>query len=226
MNERQGAKPPALAKNMKKSRISGKSGPAAGKGAGPGGDAPDDLAVWQYVTRNIRPLQKKTAAARHKKPVAETKTAPVAKQTAARQPATKISIGSLAATRTPAPAAKTSPVKPSPVRPSTLGFDRSTETKLRKGRLEIEGRIDLHGMTQGEAHAALGRFIRAAVQAERRTLLVITGKGRLGGGVLRRSLPLWLEDSAYGRDVLAITPAAPKDGGDGAFYIRLRKPKA
>lgn len=205
MNERQGAKPPALAKNMKKSRISGKSGPAAGKGGGPGGDAPDDLAVWQYVTRNIRPLQKKTAA---------------------KQPATKISIGSLATTRTPAPASRHSPAKPSPVRPSTLGFDRSTETKLRKGRLEIEGRIDLHGMTQGEAHAALGRFIRAAVQAERRTLLVITGKGRLGGGVLRRSLPLWLEDSAYGRDVLAITPAAPKDGGDGAFYIRLRKPKA
>ena len=104
-------------------------------------------------------------------------------------------------------------------------LDRPTLDKLAKGRMPIEARVDLHGMTQGEAHAALGRFIRAAVRAERRTLLVITGKGRLGGGVLRRSLPLWLEDSALGGDVLAITPAAPKDGGDGAFYIRLRKPK-
>jgi len=210
---------------MKKSRISGKSGKDKGTPAELPADKNDDLALWQYVTRNIRPLQKKPAAARHKK-TADTaaQPAPVPAPAAPKKPPAKITIGRLADLKPPAPKSSGA-TKPSPLKPATLGFDRSTETRLRKGQLEIEARIDLHGMTQGEAHAALGRFIRAAVRAERRTLLVITGKGRLGGGVLRRSLPLWLEDSALGGDVLAITPAAPKDGGDGAFYIRLRKPK-
>ena len=118
---------------------------------------------------------------------------------------------------------RATPVPPKPA--LNKGFDKSTETKMKKGKLEIEGRIDLHGMNQAEAYAALSRFIRTSENTGRRMLLVITGKGRLGGGVLRRALPLWLEDSDFGRSVLAITKAAPRDGGDGAFYIRLRKPK-
>jgi DNA-nicking Smr family endonuclease len=104
-------------------------------------------------------------------------------------------------------------------------FDKGEEQKLRKGPAEIDGRIDLHGMTQAEAYDALHRFIRNAVKTGRRTLLVITGKGRVGGGVLRRQLPLWLEDGELRGTVLAFTPAKQKDGGEGAFYIKLRKDK-
>ena len=108
---------------------------------------------------------------------------------------------------------------------TTAGFDRATESKLRKGQLEIEGRIDLHGMTQDEAYRALARFIARAYGQHKRTLLVITGKGRVsqGGGVLRRLLPLWVSEADMKIYVLACTPAAIKDGGDGAFYLRLRK---
>lgn len=105
------------------------------------------------------------------------------------------------------------------------GFDRSTETKLRRGELPIEGTIDLHGMTQEKAFSALLRFIAQAIKHEKRTLLIITGKGSVGGGVLKRMLPLWLEDERIAGHVLALTPAQPKDGGGGAFYLRLRKPR-
>ena len=105
------------------------------------------------------------------------------------------------------------------------GFDRSTEMKLRRGQLPLEGKLDLHGLTQEEAFDSLFRFIKAAVAARKRTVLIITGKGGLksGGGILKRMLPLWLEDTELGKDVIALTQAAPKDGGAGAFYLRLRK---
>lgn len=107
--------------------------------------------------------------------------------------------------------------------PQKQGFDRATETKLKKGKLPLEGRIDLHGMTQEEAHRALRRFITDSLKAGRRTVLVITGKGRAGGGVLRRMLPFWLEEPSLQKMVIALTAAQPRDGGDGAFYLRLRK---
>jgi DNA-nicking Smr family endonuclease len=121
--------------------------------------------------------------------------------------------------------------------PGVKGFDRSTETKLKKGQLPLEGKLDLHGMTQEKAFSALRHFVLQAAAAEKRTVLVITGKGSAqrrpdlfqprdaaaSGGVLKRMLPLWLDDAALKKHVLAMTPAQPKDGGAGAFYIRLRK---
>ncbi len=107
---------------------------------------------------------------------------------------------------------------------SSKGFDRATETKLRKGKLPLEGRLDLHGMTQAEALRALQCFLLAAVVAEKRTVLVITGKGGImSEGVLKRMLPLWLENPDLAKYVIAATPAQPKDGGSGAFYLRLRR---
>jgi len=98
------------------------------------------------------------------------------------------------------------------------------KTNPERGKSQPEGRLDLHGMTQEEAFNALHRFLRRAVAEEKKNVLVITGKGLREGGVLKRLLPLWLEDPALGKNIRALETAAPKDGGSGAFYIRLRKP--
>lgn len=163
------------------------------KGRTPGEKEEDGQQLWQAVTRGIKSYS------------------PGKKQSAEPPPARRRK--NVPQEAVPAPA----PLKPG------KGFDRSTETKLKRGKLPLEGRLDLHGMTQAEAHAALHRFLLAAVAAEKRTVLVITGKGLKSEGVLKRMLPLWLEDRALEKYIVAVTPAAPKDGGSGAFYLRLRK---
>jgi len=117
------------------------------------------------------------------------------------------------------------PYIPEAAIPTGKGFDRSTETRLRRGELPLEGRLDLHGMTQAEAFPALYKFIRSAVAQGKRTVLVITGKGQRFEGVLRTKVPQWLDDPELARYIIAITPASPKDGGTGAFYLRLRRPR-
>ena len=167
-------------------------------------DGNEDAALWEMVARTVKPLHRKKTA-RPEPP--ETKPSPV-------------KIGR----DRPLPSARPSAAPPSAAPPSA-GFDRATLTKLKKGRLAPEARLDLHGMTQGEAHAALHRFIRYAWSNGARTVLVITGKGKAGGGTLRRMVPLWLEEEELARIVLAHTPARAKDGGEGALYVRLRNPE-
>lgn len=176
------------------------------KGQKKGNDG-DDRAVWEYVTRSVRPYGKKAVAAAKTAPKTAAKTAAKASFGPEKPPARPVP-----PPRIPAPAA------PKP-------FDKGEEEALRKGRREVEATLDLHGMTQSEAYDALHRAVRHAQRDDRRTLLVITGKGRVGGGVLRRLLPLWLEEGELRSSVLAFSAARPEDGGGGAFYLRLRKKK-
>ncbi len=168
---------------------------------GSGDDDRDESAdLWQMVTRSVRPLSRKKAA-----PAKDVPRKPAGvKMRADPPPVPSLSL------RAPAPA---------------KGFDKATETRLKKGKLPVESRLDLHGMTQDEAHAALHRFIRASYARGLRTVLVITGKGRVGGGTLRRMVPLWLQDGELRGVVLAAVPARAKDGGEGALYLRLRNPE-
>lgn len=115
-----------------------------------------------------------------------------------------------------------------------VALDRRSAQKLRRGRLAIEGRIDLHGLTQEEAHRTLAGFIAAQVRRGHKYVLVITGKGTFRalrdghvvsqtGGVLRDQVPKWLAAPALRAHVQAIQPAARHHGGDGAFYVLLRR---
>ena len=105
------------------------------------------------------------------------------------------------------------------------GIDGHRADRLRRGKQEIEGRLDLHGMRQIEAHDALIGFIAAAQRAGKKTLLVITGKGSFSNGdsVLRANVPLWLNERPLRDKILAITPAHPRDGGAGALYVVLKR---
>ncbi len=106
------------------------------------------------------------------------------------------------------------------------GLDTRTRLRMRRGQIDIERRMDLHGMTRNNAHAALSAFLATAHADGLRSVLVITGKGltREGDiGVLRREVPRWLNQAPMRQWVKAFSHAAPRDGGEGALYVLLRR---
>jgi DNA-nicking Smr family endonuclease len=103
------------------------------------------------------------------------------------------------------------------------GVDRRTAERLRRGHYPVEARLDLHGMTQEEAHRALAGFIGGARAAGQRCVLVITGHGRTSGGILKAAAPRWLAEPSLRAHVLTIAPARPPHGGTGALYVLLRR---
>ncbi|MDA0651785.1 MAG: Smr/MutS family protein [Proteobacteria bacterium] len=108
---------------------------------------------------------------------------------------------------------------------TSADVDSRTMDRLRRGRLRPEARLDLHGMTQDKAHRALNLFIAEAQSSGVRSIIIITGKGRIseGGGVLRNQVPQWLNAPGIRPSILAFSPAQPKDGGAGALYVLLRR---
>jgi DNA-nicking Smr family endonuclease len=162
-----------------------------------------DRAVWQQAVRDVKPLRARGL------PIAP-------KIVPALDPSTA---------RTEKPHANPSRV-PEPL-DRFAGIDRANAERLKRGLHKIEATLDLHSMTQAEAHRALAAFIAASHDAGRRCVLVITGRGlgSSGPGVLKRSVPRWLEESELRRRILAIAPAQPRHGGSGAAYVLLRRPR-
>jgi len=164
----------------------------------------DERALWRRATGDVKPLVAKRA-----------RVEPEAAEELAPKPAP----------RPAAPAVSTTRPLPSLEPGESPGLDRRTAEKLRRGRLEIEARLDLHGMTQEEAHRALARFVHRAQENGVRMVLVITGKGSAtgGGGVLRAAVPRWLNEAGLRPCILSFAWAQPKDGGSGALYVLLRR---
>lgn len=104
-------------------------------------------------------------------------------------------------------------------------FDTQIRDKLSKGKLPIEGRVDLHGLTQDEAYGLLLSFLHRAHAGGVRYVLIITGKGSSskGDGVLRRAVPAWLRTQPFRHLVSGLDEAARHHGGGGAIYVRLRR---
>jgi DNA-nicking Smr family endonuclease len=169
---------------------------------------PDDAALFRAAMQDVKPLRRRAGRLmRIAKTGKGTEAAPVVRQ-AARPSAP--SVGRVEAMV--AAAAKANP-----------GIDRRTAERLRKGEIAIERRIDLHGMTQEHAHRTLDRFIATAWADGKRMLLVITGKGNVGGGILRRAAPRWLAAGDHAARVLRVEQAQPRHGGSGALYVLLRR---
>jgi DNA-nicking Smr family endonuclease len=116
-------------------------------------------------------------------------------------------------------------VKPKP--PHAYAPPESIEPKRKRrivrGRDEIAGRLDLHGLDQDRARQVLHDFLLRAHDDGARAVLVITGKGRTGEGVLRRRAPEWLADPALRPLIAGLSQADRHHGGDGAFYIALKR---
>jgi DNA-nicking Smr family endonuclease len=127
---------------------------------------------------------------------------------------------------------------PARPRPAQTGVDGRTSERLRRGQLEPQSRLDLHGLTEAAAHLALARFIQSAHAQGARLVLVVTGKGlkqpaddepfdlelhTRSRGVLRAMVPRWLKEAALAPLVADVRAAHRKHGGGGALYIYLRK---
>lgn len=112
--------------------------------------------------------------------------------------------------------------------------DPAIHKKVRRGRIEIDGTIDLHGLTQNEARETLRRYVASRFARGDRTILVITGKGvrtdndyisaMTERGVLRTMLPVWLSEPGLASMISGWSVAARGHGGEGAWYVRLRRP--
>jgi DNA-nicking Smr family endonuclease len=108
--------------------------------------------------------------------------------------------------------------------PKGRGVDKRTAQRLERGKMVIEGTLDLHGMNQQEARTALTRFIKSSYERGRRCVLVITGKGNQDKpGVLRERVPEWLNEAPLEELVLKTAQAKQHDGGLGAIYVLLRR---
>lgn len=190
-------------------------------------ETPDeDLGLWRAVAKTVEPLKKRDIPPEQfgaKPPIKGAAAAPLAVPVT---PASKVRNSIVR----PAPAT-TKPVPVPPALPDLShteqpGLDKATAKRMRRGKVNIAGRIDLHGMTQAEAHPVLDAFLESAWRAGKREVLVITGKGtRADGsiGVLREQVPRWLNSFPNRAKVVAFQYASPKDGGEGALYVRLKK---
>jgi DNA-nicking Smr family endonuclease len=176
----------------------------------------EEDALWSGVARGVAPLRKPGKSLK----------AEVAEKPSAPKPATQ-SQSAAKASRVPASREAPLPAKPPPLAP--LG--RKMKQRVARGREPIDKRIDLHGLTQVEAHAALLRFLRRAQADGAKLALVVTGKGSARSGrdfdsepgVLRRQVPLWLALPEFRPLVVGFEAAHASHGGSGALYVRLRR---
>lgn len=173
----------------------------------------EEEALWSEVTRSARPLR----------------------------PARKRAVGVTALPGSepkrgePGPGRRgvaANPAKPeTPPRPRNhhpqAPLDRRMMRRVARGRIEIDGRLDLHGHNRDAAHERLAGFVADAQARDWRLVLVITGKGGPGDGdrgVLRRHLPHWLGSARFRPFVSGFEQAHRSHGGTGAFYVRIRRP--
>jgi DNA-nicking Smr family endonuclease len=168
----------------------------------------EERQLWDSVARQAKPLRKGPRLARPHAVEAETPT-----------------VAPAASLRPPSPVKIAPP--PKPQAPPLAPIGRRERAQLSRGKKEIDARIDLHGMTQTRAHRALFGFLQRAHHEGSTFVLVITGKGKIGGeserGVLRRQVPQWLALPEFRALVVGFEEAHIGHGGEGALYVRVRR---
>jgi DNA-nicking Smr family endonuclease len=111
--------------------------------------------------------------------------------------------------------------------PSSFQIDAKYKKRLKQGDVKLDGSIDLHDLTLHQAHQKFMQFLSQHIAKKSRCLLVITGQGKpKGEGVIRKNFPLWCEDAVIKPFILNLQQAHIKHGGDGAFYLLLRRVRA
>jgi DNA-nicking Smr family endonuclease len=176
----------------------------------------EERALWRQVVRAVAPLRPPEQQAAPPAPLSPVPPAPPPPPTPQRLPPP--SGAALPPSRGAAPFTTR---RLDPDRPVDL--DRRSWRKLRRGQYPIDARLDLHGLTQAEAHARLASFLASAAARGNRCVLVITGRGLRHGGTLRSATPRWLDEPPLRGLVLSYAQASLQHGGEGALYVLLRR---
>lgn len=167
---------------------------------------PEERSIWKHVTRSVKPLAMRS---------------PVSADDSEME--------------SPPPSPRRGVAKPKPIEPLPVPRPSASAPAAPLGRKEkrrlgrdgaIQARLDLHGMTQAQAHDALFHFLQHSQLNGAKVVLVITGKGVRGDGergVLRRQVPHWLHLPEFRAMIVGFEAAAIGHGGDGAMYVRLRR---
>jgi DNA-nicking Smr family endonuclease len=166
---------------------------------------PEELRLWALVTATVNP-----AAGR--KPV----TAPPDAEPASKPPVPTVTVKPYVAD------AHRTPVRPPPAVPPQ-DIEPGRKRRLTRERDPIDLTLDLHGLDQDRARGVLIAFLRRAQDEGVRAVLVITGKGWLGDGVLRRRTPEWLAEPGLRNLVAGVSEAHRRHGGEGALYVALKR---
>lgn len=163
--------------------------------------------LWEIVTSSVTPSRARPPA-------------PVEPAAPAKPPAPLREAG-----KTPAPVPHRDRPAPAPAPTPLIEIDHRTRVKIKRGRLDVDAKLDLHGLRQDEAQRALTSFLRRAQADGAKVAIVVTGKGltREEGGVLRRAVPLWLQAPHLRDLVVGFGEAARHHGGEGALYVRIRR---
>lgn len=174
----------------------------------------DERILWSTFTRAIAPLRDAPQDSPDEE-TADSVAPPVPKKRGVKPPAQG---------HTSVPPA--APPKSAQLTPQPLS--RRMRGRVARGKEAIDARLDLHGLTQSEAHATLLHFMRSASARGARLVLVITGKGRRNEGegergVLRRQVPQWLRLPEFRAFVIGFEDAHMAHGGEGALYVRVRR---
>ncbi len=185
----------------------------------------EEVELWQKVAARAERL--------HPEARKEARQKPLPKPTPAKRPKPRIEpfeLGQAAAR--PESGHRLKPTISEELRSAPLQMDRKAYTRMKRGKMKPEARLDLHGMRVDVAHPALVRFILTAQASGKRLVLVITGKGKdrdepgpipTPRGVLRNQVPHWLSIPPLAQAVLQVTPAHLSHGGGGAYYVYLRR---
>jgi len=180
----------------------------------------DEKALWRQVTERIDPMRESFAFEPSTK--AKLKSAGVMPQ---KPKLDAFRVGEKAKSTPFTPSGAVSPKGVTP------NMDKKNFQRLVRGKLDIDGRVDLHGLTQEQAKMLLRTKLMQGHERGKRLILVITGKGkqrtdefnRQISGVLRQNVPMWLRQPPLSSIVLEVISAQQRHGGEGAFYVYLRR---
>lgn len=184
----------------------------------------EETELWRHATRTLAPIKAKGRASDL--------------PARADEPSSKAGRPPPRSSKPVAPEKPVPPVTLAAIPPPLTDFDRRKARQISSGKVVIDGRLDLHGLRQRDARARLRAFLFDAFAQGHRTALIITGKGEpsqpaepqlyqpeaSSRGVLRRAVPLWLEEPELRSVVSGFTVAGIRHGGNGALYVQLRKP--